>query len=141
MNTSKIRSKLDSVGMTASALCAIHCAVVPIVLTALPLIGLGFLANPWIEWFMISSSLLIAGYSIGSSYFYNHRRFLPLILMTIGCTFVICGHTLNKEWIESIIVPVGGLTIAAAHFVNIKCLGSCQQEKSIDLKYIQNEEN
>jgi hypothetical protein len=52
--------KLDAVGFTASTLCAIHCAVTPLLLTALPLAGLKFLAHPAIETAMIMLSLLIA---------------------------------------------------------------------------------
>jgi hypothetical protein len=50
MKRPKLTSKLDRIGMTASTACAIHCAAVPLLITSLPLIGLGFLANPWVEW-------------------------------------------------------------------------------------------
>jgi hypothetical protein len=73
--------KLDKAGMTASVLCAIHCAIVPILITSLPLMGLGFLANPMLEWSMISLALLIGVHAIGLSYFRTHHKRLPMLLL------------------------------------------------------------
>lgn len=111
--------------MTASTLCAIHCAIVPLVLTSLPLVGLGFLANPWFEWGMIILAFIIGVSSISLSYTRTHRKLLPLTLLVIGFIIIIIGHIFIAGWIEAIIVPLGGLTIAGAHFVNYKYVGMC----------------
>jgi hypothetical protein len=126
MKTPKVSSKLDSLGMTASTLCAIHCALVPIFITSLPLIGLGFLANPWFEWGMIILAFIIGTSSIGSSYFRMHKRVLPLLLLTIGFIIIVAGHVFISGWPEGIIVPLGGFTIAIAHFFNYKYVGACK---------------
>lgn len=125
MATKRLGSRLDSIGMTASTLCAIHCAIVPILITFLPLAGLGFLANPWLEWSMIILALLLGVSSIFLSYFRTHRRALPLLLLLIGFVLIIAGHIYLRGWIEAIVVPAGGLTIAAAHFINFKYVGAC----------------
>jgi len=122
----KLTSRLDNIGMTASTLCAIHCAVVPLIFTSLPLLGLGFLANPWFEWGMIILAFIIGVSSISLSYFRTHRRLLPLTLLTIGFLIIIAGHLFITNWIEGIVVPLGGLTIAVAHFVNYKYAGMCK---------------
>ncbi len=111
--------------MTASVLCAIHCAIVPILITSLPLLGLGFLANPLLEWGMITLALFIGFYAIGLSYFRTHHKPLPIILLTTGFLVILAGHLLITGWHEAIIVPVGGLLIAAAHFFNFKYTGMC----------------
>ena len=126
MILSKHDSKLDNIGMTASVLCAVHCAIVPLVITSLPLLGLGFLANPWIEWSMISLALVIGIWAIGLSYFRTHRRPLPLVLLIIGFLIIIAGHLYITSWREAIIVPIGGLLIATAHFFNFKYTGVCR---------------
>lgn len=125
MATRKLGSRLDSIGMTASTLCAIHCAIVPILLTFLPLTGLGFLANPLFEWGMIILALILGVSSIFLSYFRTHKKALPLLLLVIGFVAIIAGHIYLKGWVEAIIVPLGGLTIAAAHFINFKYVGVC----------------
>jgi hypothetical protein len=126
MKFSKVAPKLDNIGMTASALCAVHCAVVPVLITALPLMGLGFLADPWVEWWMIILALVIGISSLSLSYLNTHRRILPLIMLAAGFGVIITGHLLITGWLEAVIVPCGGLTIAAAHFVNYKYAGVCK---------------
>lgn len=128
MASRKLGKRLDNLGMTASTLCAIHCAIVPILLTFLPLAGLGFLANPLFEWSMILLALLLGVSSIFLSYFRTHKRALPLLLLCGGFVLVIAGHIYLKGWIEAIVVPLGGLTIAAAHFINYKYVGACSKE-------------
>jgi len=118
--------KLDNVGITASTLCAIHCAAVPVFFTSLPLVGLGFLANPWVEWIMIMIALVVGSSSIGNSYFKEHHRILPLLLLIAGFITIIAGHLFTRGWLEAVIVPLGGFTIATAHFVNYKYAGTCR---------------
>lgn len=122
--------KLDNIGMTASTLCAIHCAAVPVFFTSLPLLGLGFLANPWVEWIMIIIALVVGISSIGSSYFKEHHRVLPLAMLILGFLTIIIGHLFTKGFVEAIVVPLGGITIAIAHFVNYKYMGTCKAGNS-----------
>ncbi|WP_461451766.1 MerC domain-containing protein [Mucilaginibacter sp.] len=129
----KVSTKLDSIGMTASTLCAIHCALVPVFITVLPLIGLGFLANPWFEWGMIILAFIIGVTSISSSYVRMHKKAVPLILLTIGFLIIISGHLFLKGWAEGVIVPIGGFTIAAAHFINYKYVGACDHVPNANL--------
>ena len=126
MEFTKLTAKLDNIGMTASTLCAVHCALVPVFITVLPLIGLGFLANPLFEWGMITLAFIIGVSSISSSYFRMHRRLLPLLLLSIGFIIIILGHIFITGWVEGIVVPLGGFTIATAHFINYKYVGACK---------------
>jgi len=130
VNKAKRTPKLDSIGMTASMLCAVHCAVVPLLITTLPLFGLGFLANPLIEWGMIILALFIGIYAIGFSYVRVHHRRLPVILLISGFFIIMTGHLLVTGWREAIVVPMGGLLIVTAHFFNFRYTGICRNENS-----------
>jgi len=131
MGKRKYNSRLDNAGMTASILCAIHCAIVPLLITVLPLAGLGFLANPLIEWSMIIFALFIGVYAIGWSYFRTHRRLLPPVLLVAGFLVIIAGHLLVHGWHEALVVPIGGLLIATAHFFNFRYSAKCNSKHSI----------
>ena len=131
MGKGKYSSRLDSAGMTASILCAIHCAIVPLLITVLPLAGLGFLANPFIEWSMIIFTLCIGIYAIGLSYLRAHHKLLPSILLIIGFLIIIAGHLFVKGWREAIIVPAGGLLIATAHFFNYRYSANCNSGRQV----------
>ena len=127
--------------MTASVLCAVHCAIVPLLITTLPLLGLGFLANPWVEWGMIAFALLIGTYAIGLSYLRTHHKILPIILMAIGFLIIIAGHVFVHSWHEAIVVPSGGLLIACAHFYNFKYTGMCKPDKAFHFGHSHAAEN
>ena len=139
MDFQKLSPRLDNIGITASTLCAIHCAVVPLLFTSLPLVGLGFLANAWVEWGMIIFALVIGVYSIGLSYWRTHRRSVPLFMLVSGFVIIMGGHaftTTGKS--EAMIVPVGGLLIAAAHYVNYRYTGACNHNhKTYKLKKVE----
>jgi len=75
---------------------------------------------------MIILAFIIGVSSISLSYYRTHRRLLPLTLLVFGFLIIITGHLFITGWVEAIIVPLGGLTIAAAHFVNYKYAGVCK---------------
>ncbi|BFI95907.1 MAG: MerC domain-containing protein [Rhodanobacter sp.] len=112
----------DRVGATASFLCAIHCALLPFVLTLLPLLGLGFLAGHRFErdFVLFAASLalfaLIGGYR-------RHRYPLPLWLALPGLALLVLGVVWVSEQqhivVHSVMVTCGGLLVASAHFVNL----------------------
>lgn len=130
MHPTRKALKLDNIGMTASTLCAIHCAAVPVFFTSLPVIGLEFLANPWVEWGMILFALVIGVSAIGGSYLRMHRKLLPVLLLLSGFAIIILGHVFTSGWVEAVVVPIGGITIAYAHFVNYKYAGVCNAADS-----------
>ena len=107
---------LDKIGITASIACAIHCAALPVIITSLPLLGLGFLANIWFEMGMISLSLIIGTYALLSSY-PKHKKALPILVLVGGFLCIGSGHLLIEN-MESILIPTGGILIAAAHLIN-----------------------
>lgn len=132
-----LSERADHIGMTASIICAVHCAAVPVLLTTLPLAGLGFLGRPWFEWGMIILALLIGGWAIGRGFLLTHHKLLPVVLLFAGFIVIISGHIYLRGWREAVIVPLGGVLIAAAHFFNNKYAGSC----IAPIKYLPHEKN
>lgn len=116
--------RLDQFGMTASLACAIHCAALPFLITMLPLWGLSFLAERWVEITMICLSLLIGTYSLSTSY-PKHKKLLPLLTLITGFALIAAGHYFIES-LEAILIPLGGLTIAAAHLINWRYTRTCK---------------
>ncbi|WP_316841439.1 MerC domain-containing protein [Pedobacter gandavensis] len=115
--------RLDQVGITASVACAIHCAALPFLITLLPLWGLSFLANPWVEFSMIGLSLFIGTWSLAQSY-PKHKRIIPILVLITGFLLIGTGHY-ALSFLEAILIPLGGFTIALAHFLNWKYTRNC----------------
>ncbi|WP_412467697.1 MerC domain-containing protein [Pedobacter sp. KLB.chiD] len=116
---------LDRIGITASTLCAIHCAALPFLITVLPMWGMEFLANEAVEIAMVAVSLVIGIWSLSSAYRKQHRRILPILVLIAGFACIAMGHFSGIEMLEPVLIPLGGLTIAVAHFINLKMLKSC----------------
>lgn len=119
-------ARLDQLGITASLACAIHCAVLPFFISTLPLWGLGFLAHSWVEVLMICLSLVIGAWSLSSSY-PRHKKVLPVAVLLAGFGSIALGHYFIES-LEAILIPLGGFTIAAAHFINWKYSRSCKHK-------------
>lgn len=111
----------DRVGATASFICAIHCALLPFVLTLLPLLGLGFLASHGFERWFVFFAASLALFALVSGY-RRHRRGMPLRLALPGLALLLLGVTWAESCpvaVHATLVTCGGLLVAAAHFVNL----------------------
>ncbi len=54
------RTWMDSLGTTVSIACAIQCTLFPLLISVLPLLGLGFLAGDGVEKVFIATSIVLA---------------------------------------------------------------------------------
>ncbi|MEZ4765030.1 MAG: MerC domain-containing protein, partial [Calditrichia bacterium] len=71
------RYNLDKLGISASLLCAIHCALVPVILPLMSTVGLGFLWSHEFEFFMIALAFVVGIWALSHGYRYAHRKLLP----------------------------------------------------------------
>lgn len=143
--------KLDRVGMIASTACAIHCAAVPMLLGVLPVIGLGFLAKEWFEWMMVGIAAVVGLTAMwrGHKKHHHHRPvcfFISgLVILLVALIFWQCNCSLPKRWVfdtqtkqmvliqigsvspwRAILMALGGLCVAASHFMNARLCKSCE---------------
>ena len=68
---------LDKVGIGASLLCAIHCALLPVLFTTLPLMGVELLENEQVELGFILFSLVVGCFALYNGYKKHHHKKLP----------------------------------------------------------------
>ncbi len=129
MKDHKLTNKLDFIGIFMSLLCAIHCLALPFLLTAGVLSGLFWLKNTLVEWSFISLSIMIAGFSLFWSFLRQHRRSEPLWIAGIGCTLLVMSRVV-EGFNEHLLTGLGGILIAAAHFINWQLT----QNKSLTLQ-------
>jgi hypothetical protein len=128
MLSSTIRKKLDHLGIGVAVLCAIHCALLPVLMAMLPMAGLKFLAHPALELGIILLSLIIALASLGKSW-HVHRRRLPGAMVLTGFALILTGHFGVSETYEWMFLTAGSFLVAAAHLVNWRCTKSCTHIK------------
>lgn len=112
----------DRVGMAGSLLCAVHCALVPVLLAALPAFGLGGFSLVDIDQgFTIFATLLgITTLAVG---FRRHRAFRAWLVLVPGLAMVWLGSftALHDHSVaHTLVMVVGGLAIASAHLLNLR---------------------
>lgn len=113
-------SPLDFLGISASLICGVHCAALPIIMTLAPLSGLRFLSNPWIEYSVIIGSFIIALCSLVHGYRKHHHRILPLRMAGIGFVVIGFGHIIHGHGLDHALVFTGACLVAFSHFINWK---------------------
>lgn len=82
---------LDFCGLAASIGCAIHCAMMPLVIAYLPSLGLSWFADEAFHFWMAIACFVIAFFSFVPG-FRRHRNPVPLLLGMIGIG-VLFGHS------------------------------------------------
>lgn len=110
--------KLDILGLSTSLLCAIHCAVLPLLLS-LGYMGqsLQWLDHPLFELCVALLTSVFVYASLVRGYFKGNVRRHTLFIALFGLLLVIIHHFLGR-W-TTLAVVSGGLLIALAHFQNI----------------------
>ena len=107
---------LDALGISASLLCAIHCAVLPLFFTSLPLFGLEILHNNIFEYGMITLAAIIGSYALYHGWRKHHHKLLPLIIFFTGFAFLILKEVfISKEIL--LLIPAATF-IVGAHLLN-----------------------
>lgn len=130
----KSNSKIiDRIGFSVSILCAIHCALMPVLITMLPLLGLQFVGSSYFELIIMAASLLLAVGSLKGSR-HNHRSYRPLLLVVIGFSLMLTGHILEAHEYEWCFFAFGGVFVAVAHLINYKLMGHVHRAKAV--KYV-----
>lgn len=79
----------DALGITASVACAIHCAVLPLFISSLPLFGINIIHNLAFEAGMIALAFCIGAYSFYHGYRRHHHNKWPFVLFTAGIMLLV----------------------------------------------------
>jgi uncharacterized membrane protein YjjB (DUF3815 family) len=112
----------DRFGATASFLCAVHCALLPLVVASLPAIGLSFLANHRFErgFITFASALALTMLIVG---FRRHRQFRAFWFLVPGIVLLAAGIVVDFEGnaiAHAVLVAMGGTLVALSHLTNLR---------------------
>jgi hypothetical protein len=108
----------DALGITASLACAIHCALLPLFFTSLPVFGINVIQNIGFEILMVLLAFLIGMYSLYHGFKRHHHSLLPLIVFSAGFVFLILKLFFIKY--ENWLLIPGVTGIIVAHLINYK---------------------
>lgn len=131
--------RLDRVGTFASFLCAIHCALMPLVITLLPLLGLSVLASEPVEWLLLSVSACLGVVSICFGFRQHRSRRVwalagaAIVSLLTARLWAHSGHSHTHDfshlsaWIEAGLMVAGGTLMICAHWLNQRLCHACRR--------------
>lgn len=114
----KIRINWDALGIGASLACAIHCALLPMFLSSLPLFGINIIENKSFEAGMIVLAFAVGGFSFYHGYSKHHHSPTPFLLFLAGFTFLVVKEFF-VHYLTWMLVPAV-ILIISAHLLNYR---------------------
>ncbi len=105
-------------GVATSLACAVHCAVLPLIVTSLPLFGINIIHNLFFEWSMIALAFVVGVYSLVHGYIKHHQSFLPIMLFTLGFIFLVTKQFFHG--FENYLLIPAVIFIILGHYKNYR---------------------
>ena len=112
----KYKFNWDAIGITSSLACAIHCAILPLLLSSFPVFGINIIENHRFEYFMIFFAFIIGAFAFFNGFTKHHRNILPFIVFGIGILLLCAKQTWHNLQVWFLVPAV--LCILTAHFLN-----------------------
>jgi MerC mercury resistance protein len=113
-----IKLNWDALGIGTSILCAIHCALLPVLMSTLPVFGINIIHNLFFEWGMIALAFAVGSYSLFHGYLKHHRSLVPVLIFSFGFLFLVLKQFFTQYEIPFLIIAV--VLIISAHFYNYR---------------------
>lgn len=118
----KIIKKLnaDILGVGASLICAIHCAIWPLLLILLPIAGSSLHDHEYLEYALLSFSFLVGIWSLGRGYLLKHKRPNSLLIFIVSFSVLVFAHLFMANAAGLIVIFLAACGIIVAHLLNLK---------------------
>jgi hypothetical protein len=120
---------LDGAGATASLVCAVHCALMPVAVSLLPLAGLAWLADETVERALVAASVSLGILSLCMGYRLHRSRRLAG-WMAVGVGMLAVGRIAEEQEAGAsavALVVCGGLVLTASQLFNRRLCQACRR--------------
>jgi MerC mercury resistance protein len=120
-NRSTLRRRLDHLGIGLAGVCALHCLITLVVISALGLGGLGghFLLDENIHRVGLILALVVGGAAIGWGLL-RHRRRLPFAVAMTGIVMMAFALVVPHGTNELLLTLTGVALVSTGHLLNLR---------------------
>lgn len=118
-HASRYRPVWDRIGIVVTAVCAVHCLALPLLLPVLATSDLAMLSHHEFEWVVLGLTFVLAAAVLTHGYRHHHHRRLPLVLAAFGAAICLLRHELGAA-LEPLVLALGAGLIVVAHGLNLK---------------------
>ncbi len=115
---------LDQAAIALSALCVLHCLMLPLLLLGVPAVSaLSVAGGEHFHAAMLAFAIPVSLVALGMGFRRHGNRsivffgFVGIAMLLIGATIM---HDLAAEWPEIVVTLVGSFTLAYAHWLNLR---------------------
>jgi hypothetical protein len=121
----------DTAGIAVSWICVIHCLLLPLAFSFLPVFGSLFPEQ--LETGLMALSVLIALISLLPAYF-RHRSLKAMLLFIGGITLLLSADPLFEEQLmdKTVTMILGACLISGGHFLNRSLCRNCENCSAAD---------
>ena len=118
MPASKRHQLLDRIGATGALVCAVHCALLPVLIALLPTLGVAALLAPTLEVaFVVFATLVGLAVLAWSDRRHRTSRALALLVLWVGVLYPPLHHSVVPH---AIAMTLGGALVGLAHIANLR---------------------
>ncbi len=114
----QLKFNWDAVGIATSVLCAIHCTLLPLLMSSLPLFGINILHNQLFEWGMILLAFSVGSYALFHGYIRHHHSLLPVLLFSAGFALLVLKQFFHD--VENWFLLPAVVLIISGHYHNYR---------------------
>ena len=114
--------RLDQLGAGLSLACAAHCLLSPLLVPALAVSGLGFLADEMTEVALLSCAVILALSNLCWA-FRLHKSGRPLLLLAAALVAIAAGRLYAQD---GTLVVAGAVILATGHLLNRRLCQTCR---------------
>ncbi len=124
---------IDKIGMFSSLTCAVHCLIMPLVITLVPVFGISLFVNESFEWGLLAFSAILGVCSLCFGY-RKHKSLKAFAYLSSGIMLIVIGRLHHNHSAEhgleldlfTFVLVFGSFLVAASHYLNNKLCGSCK---------------
>lgn len=119
-------SLFDKLGMGASAVCLVHCLLLPIIIASVPFAAfLSFMHDPMAESLLVLFAVVNAVFAVTSG-LKKHKNFIVPSIFITGAIMLLSfffarDFVHSNEWI----ITIGALLIGIGHIINFSLCKHC----------------
>lgn len=116
---------LDKMGVMVSAMCAVHCLMLPLLLPILPILASSFVAQDWFERTILTGSIMIGFAALFIGFKQYHRQLYPIYSLALGGLIYWNKDIFGHEY-EPFTIAIGAGLIIGAHLINLRLCRQCK---------------
>ena len=113
-----VKINWGALGVGASLACAIHCAILPLFMSSLPLFGVNIVHNLAVEILLLLAAFIIGFITLWHGYKKHHHRVTSLVLFCTGMVLFAINQFVESSVSTFLLVIPAVVLIIAAHLLN-----------------------